>query len=149
MNQQGTLEQTSRSYPVQKRLSWWRDWEATNDLLLHPNRPELQNVTVTAALHPETLDTVVEIQCQIRNLSDRGLQNVQLHAVIVDEFGIIMTRSTERLWTRVDNLDAHTVQNACLAWYHECPDQNYHLMLRLEDTDGELLDVASGDFVLG
>ena len=56
--------------------------------------------------------------------------------------------SRERLWTRIDNLDARDVQSVCLAWHHECPDHNYHLMLRLEDAEGELLDLASGDVVL-
>ncbi len=148
MNQQTTPKQTRRTPPVQRHLSWWRDWEATNDLLLNPHRPVLQDVTVTAALHPTTLDTMVEIQCQVKNRSDRDLRDAQLHAVIVNESGLIMTRSQERLWTRVDNIDAHNAKSACFAWCHEYPDDNYHLMLRLEDADGELIDLASGDLVL-
>jgi len=149
MSQQSTLEQTSRSYPIQKRLAWWRDWEATNDLLLHPQRPVLENVTVTAALHPETFDTVVDIQCQVRNLTHQDLQHVQLHAVIVDDFGIIMTRAEKRVWTRLETLNAHDTRDTLLAWQHDHADQSFHLLLRLEDANGELLDVVAGDFVIG
>ena len=143
------LSSNRRICPVRKHLAWWQDWEFTNDLLLHPQRPILEEVCITAGADCETFETVVEIRCLVRNRLDTDLPCAKIHAVIIDEFGIVMNRPNTRIWTRVTDLAAHDTQVAQLIWQQECPAQSYHLVLRLEDTHGNLIDVVSGDFVIG
>lgn len=140
--------QSIRSYPMQKRLSWWPDWEFTNDLLLHPERPRLTDVNIVAAADPESFETVVEIQFRVHNLTNEILYNARAYAIIIDDFGVLLTRPDTRISTVIDPLFAQENTTATIRWPQANAAQSYHLLLRLEDSHGNLLDVISGDFVL-
>lgn len=141
-----TLEPDTNGRP--QHLSWWPDWEFTNDLLLHPQRPRLTEITLAATAEPLTMDTVLEIQFKVENRSPRAQDDLRVYAVILDGVGIILTRGHAEAMTKVNAIAAGQSQNERIVWRQDSYAQSYHLLLVLEDSSGNLTDVVSGDYVV-
>ncbi|MFC1761704.1 hypothetical protein ACFL6U_06455 [Planctomycetota bacterium] len=131
-----------------KHLAWWPDWEFTNDLLLDPKRPRLSDISLTAEEDLFTTETIIDICLTVENTGDHDLADLRINAVILDDFGMIMTKSATRLTAAVDTLTAHSRHSHNIAWQRDCPKQAYNLVLVLEDNSGNMLDVISGEFTL-
>ena len=131
-----------------KHLSWWPDWEFTNDLLLRPERPRLIDVALVARNATLSMDTVLEITFNVQNLSRYQQSELRVYAVVLDTMGILLTRGHAEAMTGLGALAPGQTQAGCITWQQTCPTQSYHLLLILEDEAGTMIDVVSGDYVL-
>lgn len=128
--------------PNKERLAWHIDEGFTTDLYLSPQRTHIANVTLTRKKNEDKVGITVAIENRMTDTA----KDLRISAVIQDDSGIILSHSKTNLAARIDHLRAGTSETVTLFWQGSRDREPYHLLLIIEDAQGNMVDTLSGEF---
>lgn len=130
--------------PRCQKIQWRANDSRAQNPLRNPNRLRITQVTLSR----RTDDRTVAIDLKLRNGLAADAKNLNVRALVQDDFGIFRMGKASRLKTTVEELTAHRTQSLHLSWQATDGCEPYHLLIIVEDSHGTPLDTLSGKFWL-